>query len=589
MGILISLIMMLSQPAYAGDYCLALRGNGELAPAHWGAMANVVEKLGLPAMQAGGSSASITMMLNEAVALNPFVKEGTAAERRVKAALLIKSLEGFVEYLTNSNQWKDLLVVYQAARTLRQSDWLEQLNQFFKNHETLSPEEQEKAAQQYIDLLRRNYQTGVRLGLISPSNYAPLYESLGRLTRGDYSRAQQDLKVSRFYLSELKETIRVFGAFDAQTDNNLFFRPGVVDFGIFAEQIGRVASFLSASNAGAAVAKQWRDFFSQCATISYGRTWDEITTLNPECATQYYRVIATYFSGPIDTNFATYTAGKVIPSFPTTAVLTGSAYKDAKAAMTEYRLKMDGNFGAGFKLSNPEDLKFGFWGAPDTLTKIESQLPKWSDEKSRRFMPLGEATWRSILSLSPAEPGLASFQEFELEGTPLISAGGWSDLHPVLVLKAAGCEKVVYITRRGGESLFAQGVAKRLLGYDRDWKDLKARTMLDGEEDREDKRRITVLNNKGDISDMTSLWSKLFNLANPQSSFRSALNQADAVLCTDWNRFDVKNGIRDMIREAYRSPYFVRNRAAFASEPLWPELNARDVHPDGYPMYAGCH
>jgi hypothetical protein len=31
-----------------GDYCIALRGNGEAAPAHWGAIAQLVEKLGLP-------------------------------------------------------------------------------------------------------------------------------------------------------------------------------------------------------------------------------------------------------------------------------------------------------------------------------------------------------------------------------------------------------------------------------------------------------------------------------------------------------------------------------------------------------------
>ena len=39
-------------------YCLAIRGNGELEPAHWGGMARTVEKLGLPQAMAGGSSGS---------------------------------------------------------------------------------------------------------------------------------------------------------------------------------------------------------------------------------------------------------------------------------------------------------------------------------------------------------------------------------------------------------------------------------------------------------------------------------------------------------------------------------------------------
>jgi hypothetical protein len=120
--------------------------------------------------------------------------------------------------------------------------------------------------------------------------------------------------------------------------------------------------------------------------------------------------------------------------------------------------------------------------------------------------------------------------------------------------------------------MFGQGVAKRLLGYDRDWADIKSVT----------------LNNGGDRNDMTSLWSKLYNLANRTSSISQALQNADAVLCTDWDRFKVTNGIRDLIKDAYKSPYFIRNREALRAAPLFPELNARDMHPDGYPIYAGC-
>jgi hypothetical protein len=158
------------------------------------------------------------------------------------------------------------------------------------------------------------------------------------------------------------------------------------------------------------------------------------------------------------------------------------------------------------------------------------------------------------------------------DGEEAVSAGGWSDLHPVLLLRASGCDKVIYVTRRGGESMFGQGVAKRLLGYDRDWADIKS----------------VALNNGGDRNDMTSLWSKLYNLANRQSSISQALQNADAVLCTDWDRFKVTNGIRDLIKDAYKSPYYVRNREALRAAPLYPELNARDMHPDGYPIYAGC-
>ena len=38
-----------TQSAVAADYCIALRGNGELMPAHWGALASTVEVYGTPA------------------------------------------------------------------------------------------------------------------------------------------------------------------------------------------------------------------------------------------------------------------------------------------------------------------------------------------------------------------------------------------------------------------------------------------------------------------------------------------------------------------------------------------------------------
>ncbi|MBC7371421.1 MAG: hypothetical protein H7326_07650 [Bdellovibrionaceae bacterium] len=81
------------------------------------------------------------------------------------------------------------------------------------------------------------------------------------------------------------------------------------------------------------------------------------------------------------------------------------------------------------------------------------------DAKSQKFLSLGESTWAKVLSLSPAEPGLSS--SLAISRT-MRSAGGWSDLHPTLVLKAAGCENIIYVARKGDESPFAQNVFRRL-------------------------------------------------------------------------------------------------------------------------------
>ncbi len=86
-----------------------------------------------------------------------------------------------------------------------------------------------------------------------------------------------------------------------------------------------------------------------------------------------------------------------------------------------------------------------------------------------------------------------------------------------------------------------------------------------------------------------SLIDSLYDLKNPNSSFRKSLDQADAVLCTDWNRFNIKVGPREMIRDAYRaSPYFIRNRSAFAGAPLLPQLNPKEETADGKLVYEGC-
>lgn len=563
-----------------GGYCLALRGNGELAPAHWGALGNLFEKMGLPLKQAGGSSASITMFLTEAIANNFLVRESSGEIQNTRAAFLMKSLEGFTDHLSNMREWKDFLLLNQMA--MRSSEWLAQIRDTFKNADHLSEAQiKDLLAKKMgvgdprtvLDAVKSNFRTGLRLGLISETNYAPLLGALTRVTQGKSADLIEDAKTIQFYASELYKTLSVFGAFDAQTDDNLFFRPGIVDFAKLAGQVGRIATFYSTLNASENEKSLWRDLMSTCGSKSNGLTWAELAQVNGSCAPALRRLIEAHFTAQRGESFVEHVAGQSITSYPTTSILTGEANVYARGMLEEYGRARRSDFGRAFQIQNPDDVRFGYWGEPADLAKIEANLPKTSDEKSRRFKALGPATWHKILSLSPAEPGLASLQPFTLnDGEEVVSAGGWSDLHPVLVLRASGCDKVIYVTRRGGESMFGQGVAKRLLGFDREWTDIKSVT----------------LNNGGDRRDMTSLWSKLYNLANRESSISQALQNADAVLCTDWDRFKVTNGIRDLIKDAYKSPYFIRNREALRGEPLFPELNTRDMHPDGYPIYAGC-
>lgn len=185
--------------------------------------------------------------------------------------------------------------------------------------------------------------------------------------------------------------------------------------------------------------------------------------------------------------------------------------------------------------------------------------------------------------MSAAEPGLSSFVETrDVVGNPVLSTGGWSDLHPVTILKASGCQKVIYVTRKGGDTIFGQGVAKRLFGFEKPWSE------LDPHEPNRSHTRI--LNNQGDPKDMTSQWSRLFNLANPNSNFDYALQTSDAVVCTNWNIFDVKKDFHQMISEAYQAPIFNPSKLTLLAEEgvrFLTEVDNKMTH-EGFREYSGC-
>lgn len=513
-------------PDPEASYCLAIRGNGELEPAHWGGMARTVEKLGLPQAMAGGSSASISMFWLNAMAAHPQVQSSSPAEQKLRASLLIKSLLGFFAEIQKTPQWQNLLNLY-GQYQLGQS--------------------QQMTADVAASLIKNNYaqamallNQGIDLGLIDKMAVAPVLQSLGK----------NNTPQAQFYVEQMKETLSVFGKFDATHDDNLFFRTGVVSFENVAVTFGRVAGFYAAAGNNSDVMNAWTQFFSGCAEGSEGLSWVDLMKQKPVCGSLFHDVFAAHFKLESISHLEELPLGSPIKAFPTTAVLADSAATQAETALAQYPEKMDAHFGKDFKITNPEDIHFGYWGESQDLLNIAAKLNP-SDEKSRRFLALGSATWKQVLSLSPAEPGLSPIKKFSANGKTYYSAGGWSDLHPVSVLKASGCENIVYITRQGGESLFAQGVAKRLLNLDRDWTLLTTSTP-------EESAANHKLNNAGDpTADPKGLWSKLYNLANPASSINNSLSQASAVLCTNWDAFDVAKDLVGLVEDSYRSPYWV--------------------------------
>ena len=493
-------------PAQEGGYCIALRGNGEAEPAHWGALAKTVEQLGLPSKMAGGSSATISMMLMEAIASHPLIKDQPVEVQKARSSLLLKSLLGFFGAVQKTKTWGDLTKLYGLFQKAKATDTLTQ---------TLASLDRNQVSEAYAI-----FKQGIDLGLIDPATLQSISQAF----------SSANVRRAKFLVSELKQSVSVFGKFDARTDDNLFFRAGIVNFGRAANTFGKIAGFYAGQGSDPAQMRNWDSFMQTCAVPSVGLTWIELVTKNPACMEIFGKLFQSYYDdkkpGP---GFETRDIGTVFPVYPSTAVLTGTGAYDGtaeskgtavteyEAATARYQQEMDPTFGSKFHISHPEDIRFGYWGDPAGLERIRNSIG-FADAKSRRFLGLGSATWEQVLSLSPAEPGLSPLKEFTAKnGNKYVSAGGWSDLHPVLVLKAAGCSDVVYLTRTGGDSIFGQGVAKRFLNFDRDWSKLSSSD--------ESKK----LNADGDPQDMNSEWSELFNLANPNSSYVRSLSAASAI------------------------------------------------------------
>jgi hypothetical protein len=208
------------------------------------------------------------------------------------------------------------------------------------------------------------------------------------------------------------------------------------------------------------------DWLDACAEPGLGKTWFEVAQMpagdTTSCGEAFDAMVGDYraelianedqFRSRIDDK-----VGEVMPALISTSVLTGDSVASFAEARKSYAAGAPTPLEVDF-----DDVKFGYFGNRADLDRVAENREGYSDAKTAKFMSLGEATWREVLSYSPAEPGLA--RALELPSAD-VSFGGWSDLHPSLVLKNLGCEKVVYVTRTGDESGFAIGVA-RLLGMD---------------------------------------------------------------------------------------------------------------------------
>jgi hypothetical protein len=509
--LLTGLVSTTSMAATPGNYCAAIRGNGELMPAHWGAMSSIVEEQGLPSAMAGGSSASITMFLLESLSLNPLLKNNS------ETALMIKSFQGYFEALTQTEEGKSLQSLF-ADKAAFQAI----LATGGKIEEALKNPASKALLEKHLESLKILMASKDLKSLINPDFVVYVQRTAMLSNQTDPAV----VAVYKYRSGQISHALKNFGKFNAQTDKTLFFRPSLINFGGLSQNLGKMADFYANYNnnppAGKQIEERLRQFLDACTPGTQGLSWREINEQRPVCRQLLGSAVLMYRAA--DTGAADRKSrvdelvGSHIPAYATTSVLTGAAVEKYSQMFVEYQKNADENFGDQLTISQ-DDLKFGYWGQEADLANVANKFSSESlyknDAKSQKFLSLGEAPWSDVLAMSPAEPGLSRIVAINREQ---LSAGGWSDLHPTLILKAHGCENIIYVTRKGEESKFAQGIFKRL-------------TLAD---------------------DQT--WSQFYDMNNSQSSISRSYQNATQIKCTSWDLFDVKKDMNGLVEEAMHAP-----------------------------------
>jgi hypothetical protein len=452
--------------------CVALRGNGEKVFSTFTSMAGVVEHYGPLEGAAGGSSGSIATFVAESIHMSPVLYDCgyttcSDEEAGVRAALMFKSLQGYFQVLSESDEAVALGNLAPLAAKVKAAGLQE-----------LAAEDIVAAQSALVDLLSSDDFRG----LVNPE----LLQTL------------QNSPAPQFHVRDLIDGLSNFGSFDT-SGAEILVRPGLVDTDQLSELLGRIGSFY----AGYAPAdtRGMKYFLDTCAEPSRGMNWAEASQL-PAGASQncgeLFADLVTDYRDQVRADGADFPSrsddlvseGR-FHALIATSVLTADAADTWRQARTDYNAAQDWSLDVDF-----EDVKYGWFGSPADLEQIAENPEGYPDLKTAKTVGLGQVTWREALKYSPAEPGIA--RALEIDGTDMVSAGGWPDLHPVLALKNIGCDEVVYITRTGKASNFSSGMARMLNADDEQMR-------------------------------------QLYDLESPDSSFSVSLSEADATWCTNWD------------------------------------------------------
>jgi hypothetical protein len=358
------------------SYCLAVRGNGESIATHWNPIARLVEDYGMPKAAAGGSSGAISLYLLDSLAGNRQLnREANEVKKRKQQALLLKSMPEFLKAMAAQDKLPTALHLAEALKD---------------PNSTLA---------QKLSLIRQGS------GGLSQDDIKHLQEKYGGVLNPEILRGLSSTN-ALYYKKQVEEGVKMFGAFDA-TDPNLFFRPGIADFKYMALLAGTVGDFY-AGNTDTATQEKLSGFVGECADSTYKHAMSEA------CKARFQGIVKDYIGNKKIGDFANSSlfkpVGANVSTYASTAVIKRPDAQRFIDKENDFKRGQAGDY-SGFSI-DPKNLGIGYYGNTEKLAHagaaVRQQNP--GDYKSEKFTSIGQTNWFAVLSTSPAEPGLATFQ-----------------------------------------------------------------------------------------------------------------------------------------------------------------------------------
>ncbi len=580
------------------DYCLSIRGNGQRMASLWGAITKSVESYGAPAGMSGGSSATYSMFLTESILMNPHYTAQNPLELREQQSFLLKSLMGQVDYLLTTPLFKKGLELADDPKTL------EEINKLLAQLDNKDASTIEKVLGQlslafrYISSARvrkiayifGHHDTkmlmnqGYFVEFLSAKKETQALEDFLNLPNISDEEKVEALKKHEELLAYRKEEfnkgLQYFGNYNIKENANIFLRPGPLNFVGFANIFNRIANFYAGRGFTPEITQKFKNFLNQCSPLSTGKEWHSIAPQGSRCQKDLFKLVKLhlkeqsaheqgykkeYFSVPgsrirrseeVAFSFPQRIndeIGTKLMIIPTTGLVIGDSARKIKAQISAYTQQTNPDFGRNVH-ADEKDLRIGYWGNEDKLQFIADNLKEpfkdalgrefdfTNDYKSSLFYPLYKANWKEVFMTSPVEPSLSNIQVVP-RTQDVLSIGGWMDHLSAPVLKAAGCPRVVTITKGDGLGKFATGMLKRVLNLEApSWENIPT----------------VVL--EGDQNDFESPWGRYFNLANPDASFNNGLRSADAVICANYDLVDFKDGLSAFFTDGYTAPITINEK-----------------------------